>query len=64
MGRITGTVTWVNTDTDRLVERRVRPFTVPDDTPWVDIVDEAADRTQPRGKGHWDLEDDSHLRED
>lgn len=47
---ITGRITAVNSKTWNDGDRKVRPFKVDADTPWITIVDEAIERTFPEGE--------------
>lgn len=45
--KIVGTICAIHEQKGHTVERPVRSFVVPSDTPWVNIVDEATERTFP-----------------
>ena len=45
--KISGTVTWLNEWTGEERVMCVKPFDMPNDAAWVDIVDEAVERTMP-----------------
>ena len=51
--KITGTLTFESEHSGEVVTRVVRPFQAPEGTPWVDIVDEAVERSEPTWGGPW-----------
>lgn len=67
MERITGSITALSNKTWKEHTRKVRPFNVDPDMPWVDVVDMAIERTFP--ESHFeqhedDIRSDEHLKED
>lgn len=46
---ITGRITALHSRTWNEHDRKIQPFKVDADTPWIEIVDEAIDRTYPDG---------------
>lgn len=56
MERITGTITALSNKTWKEHTRKVRPFTVEEDMPWVDVVDMAIERTFP--EDHFEQHED------
>jgi hypothetical protein len=62
--RIAGSIRFMNDWTGKLRTKKVPPFTVDFDTPWVEIVDQAEERTDPKWPGTWILEDDSGITDE
>ena len=56
MDRVTGRITATCLSTSAVAIRSVRSFLVSSDMPYVNIVDEAIDRTFP--DGNWDVYED------
>ncbi len=56
MELVTGTITALNNKTWKEHTRTVKPFTVSEDTPWVDVVDDAIERTFP--EDHFEQHED------